>query len=596
MEPIAADRCIGGSDLTEPRLSPDGSALIYARSTAGVANLVVHRFDGTSDEELALLPALRPGRGMGGGAWTFSADGLAVIYVGADGNLWQQPIGAGAAVPLTDHGPERSASGPCVSNDRRYVVFVLDLAEVHSVDTSTGKALRLDDGSADFCMDPFVESLGNVRWMAWNEPDMAWDTSRIQYADLAAHTASTVDTAPTRFCVQQPRVLPNGVPIAVRDDLGWLNVWVGDAPLVEEPFEHAGPSWGPGQRSYDWSPDGRFVAVARNEAGFGRLCIIEIATGQVTEVARGVHGQLSWQGGRLAAIRTGARTPTQVVVYDANTWLRATVAIGAASAWSSDELVEPELVEVPASDGVLHARLYRSVQPDGRLIVWLHGGPTDQWMVTFMPRISFWLSRGWSILVPDHRGSTGHGRAYQQALRGRWGELDVADTLEIAEFAAAAGWAVPGRTVVFGSSAGGFTALGAMAADPERFAAGVLLYPVSDLIELAEHSHRFERHYTDSLVGPLPESLALYRERSPAYHADQFAETPILILHGEMDAVVPVRQSRVFAQRVRTAGGDAQLHVYTDEGHGFRHAVNQLDEYRRAEDFLARCVPVASAP
>jgi len=596
MEPIAAERCIGGADLTEPRLTPDGALLVYARSTGGVASLVVHRFGDPAEEQLAVWPALRAGRGMGGGAWTFTADAQSVIYVAADGNLWQQSIHGGAASSLTDHGPDRSASGPCVSDEGRYVVFVLELAEVHVVDLSTGRTTRLDDGSADFCMDPFVDATGTVRWMAWNVPDMAWDASRIQYCnvDSALPAGLPMDATRTPSCVQQPRELPNGMPISVRDDRGWLNVWIGDAPLVDEPFEHAGPSWGPGQRSYDWSPDGRFIAVARNEAGFGRLCIFECATGHGREVARGVHGQLSWQGHRLSAIRTGAGAPTQVVVYDTDTWEREVIAIGAASEWSPDELVEPELVEIPASDGVVHARLYRAHDSNGRMIVWLHGGPTDQWTVSFMPRISYWLSRGWSILVPDHRGSTGHGRAYQQALRSRWGELDVADTLAAAQFAREAGWSARGRTVVFGSSAGGFTALGAIAADPGCFAAGVVLYPVSDLLELAERSHRFERHYTDSLVGPLPESVEKYRQRSPAYHAGHFASTPLLILHGELDAVVPVRQSRVFAQRVRTAGGDAELHVYPDEGHGFRQPANQLDEYRRAEDFLARQVPVAS--
>ncbi len=595
MEPIAAERCIGGSDLTEPRLSPDGSLLIHACSTAGAASLFVHHFDGSPDTELAQLPALRAGRGMGGGAWTFAADAQSVVYVAVDGNLWRQPLRDGPAVALTDHGPDRSASGPCACGDGRYVVYVLDLMEVHAVDVATGQTRRVDDGTADFCMDPFVDDSGTVRWMAWNVPDMAWDASRVQRSDLLFGT-SQPDLAATAFCVQQPRVLPNGMPISVRDDKGWLNVWIGDGPLIDEPFEHAGPSWGPGQRSYDWSPDGRFIAIARNEAGCGRLCIVEIESGQVSEVARGVHGQLSWQGNRLAAIRTGARTPTQVVVYDTDTWQRTTVATGPAAAWSPDELIEPELVEVPVSDGVLHARLYRRGCSDGRLIVWLHGGPTDQWTVSFMPRISYWLSRGWSILVPDHRGSTGHGRAYQQALRGRWGELDVDDTLAAAHFAQSVGWAIRDRTVVFGSSAGGFTALGAIAAEPGCFAAGIVLYPVSDLIDLAEHSHRFERHYTDSLVGPLPESLALYRERSPAYHTDRFETTPLLILHGEMDAVVPVRQSRVFAQRVRAAGGDVALHLYPNEGHGFRNAENQLDEYRRAEDFLASRVPVASPP
>lgn len=594
MEPIAAERCIGGRDLTEPRLAPDGSLLVYALSTAGEASLIVHRFDGGTHQQLASRPALRPGRGMGGGAWTFSADAASVIYVAVDGNLWQQSLAEGPATALTDHGPDRSAGGPCASSDGRSVVYVLDLAEVHVVDLATRQTSRLDDGGADFCMDPCVDAAGIVRWMAWNVPDMAWDASRIEYSDLASGALQRTGPAPVRSCVQQPRVLPSGESISVRDDHGWLNVWIGEAPLVDEPFEHAGPSWGPGQRSYDWSPDGRFVAVARNEAGFGRLCVIEVATAELRQVARGVHGQLSWQGSRLSAVRSGARTPTQVVVYDTATWDREEVARATTSVWTSDELIEPELVEVPVSDGVIHARLYRNVQSAGRLIVWLHGGPTDQWMVTFMPRISYWWSRGWSILVPDHRGSTGHGRAYQQALRGRWGELDVNDTLAAAHFAQSAGWAKRGSTVVFGSSAGGFTALGAMATEPDCFAAGVVLYPVSDLLQLAELSHRFERHYTDSLVGPLPESAEMYRERSPAYHADRFTGTPIMIFHGEMDAVVPVHQSRVFAQRVRTAGGTAELQVYPDEGHGFRQPAHQLDEYRRAGDFLARHVPVAS--
>jgi dipeptidyl aminopeptidase/acylaminoacyl peptidase len=594
MEPIAAQRCIGGIDLTEPRLADDGSLLAYAHSAAGVAHLEVHRFDDSPGFQLAVAPALRPGRGLGGGAWTFSADGEFIVYVAVDGNLWRQALGGGPAVSLTDHGPDRSASGPVASADGREIFYVLDLAEVHVLEMSSGTSRRVDDGNGDFCMDPFVDASGRVSWMSWNVPDMAWDASRTRRALRGV----VADDVASGFCVQQPRVLPSGLPISVRDDHGWLNVWIGDEPLVHEPCEHAGPSWGPGQRSYDWSPDGRFVAFARNEGGFGRLCIVDVETRAVREVARGVHGQLSWQGHRLSAVRTGARTPTQVVVYETNSWARTVVAVGSSTDWSPEELVEPELVEVPVTvpvtDGVLHARLYRAPNANGRMIVWLHGGPTDQWMVTFMPRVSYWLSRGWTILMPDHRGSTGHGRAYQQALRGRWGELDVADTLAVTEYALAAGWADRDRTVVFGSSAGGFTALGAVAAAPECFAAAVLLYPVSDLIELAERSHRFERHYTDSLVGPLPADVAVYRERSPGYHASRFMGTPLLIMHGELDAVVPVRQSRVFAQRVRTAGGDAQVHVYPNEGHGFRQPENQLDEYRRAEDFLARCVPVAS--
>ena len=596
--PIPAARCIGGRDLTEPRLLPGGRALGYVVAEAGTARLVVQPLAtdggaalGMPAVELADNPAIRPGRGLGGGAWWCTPDGAAVVYVGADGNLWRQSVRGGSAEQLTTHGPERSATGVHVSPDGTMVAYVIDQEEVFTVPLGGGAPLRRDRGAADFVLDPWVAADGSVRWMAWDVPAMPWDHSRVV---TATRDGLVREQRPTGS-VQQPRVLPDGTPICVRDDTGWANVWLGAAPLVSEPTEHAGPTWGAGQRTYAWSPDGSEVAFTRNERGFGRLCVARVADGVVREVARGVHGQLSWEGDRVAALRTGACTPTQVVVYDTRTWERTVVAVGPPPEWRTSELIEPQIVEVPTATGPVHARLYLADVPDGHLIVWLHGGPTDQWQVTFMPRLAYWRSRGYSILVPDHRGSSGHGRDYQQALHTRWGDLDVADTLAVAHTAHREGWGAPGLTVVIGGSAGGFTALGALAIEPGLFAAAVLLYPVTDLLDLAERSYRFERHYTDSLVGPLPAAEALYRERSPVWHTDRLTGTPILLLHGDADAVVPVEQSRVLAERVNAAGGRVQLHVYAGEGHGFRQPLNQLDEYRRIEDFLARHVQIASA-
>ncbi len=612
---ISIDACVGGRDLTEPRLSTDGRWVVVALGDADGTSLV--RYDLDADEPTAepivTTPAPRVGRGLGGGCWCFADADRAIVYAGVDGNLWWHSLVdvSAAARRLTDHGPDRVAQAPYASADGRSVVYVVDQSEVWHLDMSTAASTRLDDGSADFCFDPEIATSATAAsWLAWNVPDMPWDHARVVRASFDGRIRE--EFVP-RHSVQQPRSAPDGTRLGVRDDTGWNNVWWGDRPLVDEPFEHAGPTWGLGQRSFAVSPDGTQVAFTRNEAGFGRLCTVDVAralasagdtTSAVRELGRGVHGQVSWCADRIVALRTGARTPTELVVYDAVTGDRRTVAVASTVTWDRDLLVEPDTVAVPTDDGgVVHARLYRAdaaCRAEGeppRTICWLHGGPTDQWQVTFMPRVAYWRAQGWDVLVPDHRGSTGHGRSYQQALRGRWGELDVADVAAVVRHAHAIGLAEPSRTVLIGGSAGGFTVLGVLRHHPGTAAAAVVAYPVADLADLAERSHRFERHYTRTLVGEPPPPPAIderARDRSPTWFADRIT-TPLLVLHGEDDPVVPVGQSRVLVERIRAAGGTVDLVVYPGEGHGFRRREHQVDEYQRIAAFLARHVATATA-
>ena len=591
MSPIVPERCIGARDLTEPRLSPDGTMLGFAVSDAGVAVLMLSRLDGTVPIELTAHPLPRTGRGLGGGCWCWSPDSSSIVYSAVDGNLWLQPVPGGPPRCLTDQGPDRVAQAPAIAPDGSAVVYVVDQAEVWLQPLSAGSPRRIDSGSADFCFDPqFRSDSSGAFWQAWNVPHMPWDNARL---DGVMFDGSVGFTMAPDGALQQPRCAADGTLMCVRDDHGWSNVWLGDAALVGETFEHAGPTWGLGQRSFVMSPDGKQVAFTRNDRGFGRLCVLELAVGVVTDVGRAVHGQLSWHGNRLAALRTGARTPTQVVVYETTTWQRSVVDIGPNSWWNDELLVEPEAHVIAASDSAtLHARLYRADGPTDRLICWLHGGPTDQWQVGFMPRVAYWRSRGWNVLLADHRGSTGHGRAYQQSMNHRWGILDVSDTASILTAAHERGWGSPQRTVLMGGSAGGFTVLGVLAEAPQLAAAAVVSYPVTDLFDLAERSHRFERHYTHSLVGPLParhDEQGDYFLRSPVNFADRI-RTPLLMFHGDADAVVPVEQSRAMATRIVESGGMVELCVYTGEGHGFRLPANQLDEYRRTGDFIAEHV------
>lgn len=592
--------CIDGRDLTEPKLDPAGRRVAFVSRDDGRSTIVIVDLDddgGATGAERHLDPEPAPsaGRGMGGGCLAWLPDGSAIVYAAADGGLWHQPVPGGSGTCLVTGDRARPAQAPVVAPNGSFVSYVVDQAEVWMAAVRPGPATdapaprRLDDGSHDFCLDPTVDpTSGVVAFQAWSVPDMPWDGAVTVSVEVASGRATTFAVADA--AVQQPRFAPDGTLVTIHDGSGWLNVWWGDRAAVVggDNHEHAGPTWGPGQATYAVSPDGRRVAIARNEDGFGRLVTVDVADGVVTEIARGVHGQLSWQGDHLVALRTGARTPTQVVRYGVATWARRVLAVGPVAGWDGVDLTEPTLMAVDHDGVTLSARVYRASRPTGRLLCWVHGGPTDQWTVSFMPRLAFWLGQGWDVLVVDHRGSTGHGRAFQQALHGRWGELDIADTATLLAHAHAHGLGTPTRTAMIGGSAGGLTVLGMLAHHPDLCAGGVASYPVTDLVELAARSHRFEAHYTDTLVGPSSQR-ALLRRRSPKQYAERVGG-PLLLLHGTDDPVVPVESTIEFAGRMRRAGGDVEMHLFDGEGHGFRAREHQLAEYRLTATFLDRTV------
>lgn len=584
--PVPVELCVGQRELSEPRLSPDGSLLGWMTSRAGMTVLVVLDLDTSAKRSYVLEAGLKAARSMGGGAWDWTPDATAVIAVGGDGDLWRLPVGGGAPSRECSTGEGRAASSPSVSlvdGFATVTVFVVDQAEVWACDGT--RTWRLDDATADFVADPCLVG-DRVWWTAWDVPAMPWDAARLVSVALDGSDRRVIEGDGT---VQQPRAHPDGRLSCVRDDTGWNNVWLDGAPVVVESVEHAGPAWGPGARTFAWSPDGTRLAFTRNECGFGRLCLWS-AEG-VREIGRGVHGQVSWRGSRIAALRSGARTPTEVIVVDTTTWERAVVDVGPDAAWGErrEQMPEPDAWSI----GPVHARVYPADpgRPARGALVWLHGGPTDQWQVAFMPRVEYWRSRGWHVVVPDHRGSTGHGRAYTQALRGRWGELDVDDTITVIEAVHERGLADPASTVVLGGSAGGFTALESVCRRPDLVAGVAVAYPVTDLADLSVRSHRFEAHYTVGLVGPLPETRALHDARSPVRHPERIGGVPVLILHGDTDPVVPVDHSRAFVAAARVAGADVTLHEYPGEGHGFRDVAHQRDEYLRIGAFLDRVVP-----
>ncbi|MEX2659647.1 MAG: S9 family peptidase [Acidimicrobiales bacterium] len=607
---ISAAMCAAGRTVGEPRLAPTGERIAFVTTSGGRGGLVVVDLDGGHEQVVTTDPAPQGARAYGGGTFDWLPDGSALVYAASDGGLWSQPAAGGPPRRLVAGTTGRCAA-PVVSPDGTQVAYVVDQHDVAVAQTEPDGLwpVRIS-GAADFALDPAWSPDGTaVAWHEWSVPAMPWDASTVVVAPADGSGAPRVVAGGDGRSVGQPRFSTDGTSLGHLDDRnGFANLWASGLdgsegrPLLEEAQEHAGPSWGHGQRSWAWSPDGRSVAVCRNvEGGFGDLVVVDLSTGEPSRVARGAHGGLSWVGDRLAAVRSGGRTPTQVVVYEGpGQAARRTIARGPVAGFESAALVEPEVVSWPGEDGgEVHGRLYAPAHADlgtpPPLICWVHGGPTDQWGVTWNPRIAFWVDAGWAVLVPDHRGSTGHGRAYTQAMAGRWGELDVADVAAGLRAAAERGWGDGRRLVVMGGSAGGFTVLNVLASHPELCAAGVDLYGVADLFELDETTHRYEAHYLHSLVGPLPEAADAYRERSPVNRIESIT-SPLLILQGSDDAVVPLAQSESVAHRLHTLGRTVELHVYDGEGHGWGRPETVVDELERATSFLRRHVLRWRAP
>jgi dipeptidyl aminopeptidase/acylaminoacyl peptidase len=240
-----------------------------------------------------------------------------------------------------------------------------------------------------------------------------------------------------------------------------------------------------------------------------------------------------------------------------------------------------EFPTTPAADGIARTanawfyppRHLGIAGPKGALpplLVMIHGGPTSVARPTFSLARQFWTSRGFAIVDVNYGGSTTYGRVYRERLEGQWGIVDVNDAIAAVDYLVAQGRVDPSRLAIRGGSAGGFTTLAALAFH-DRFKAGANLYGVSDIAALAATSHKFERHYDVSLVGPPSE--ALYRSRSPIFHLDGFNE-PLITLQGSEDEVVPPAQSRAIVAALDARQVPHAYLEFAGEQHGFRKAEN----------------------
>ena len=606
-----------GKRLNEPAWDTDGRTAVWLEGRSDRGILVASREDDPAPRDLTSDLPVRATVGYGGG--DFGVGRGAVVFT-SGGRLYRQPLNGGPAKAITP--ALGSVSTPRISPDGRWVLFVQSFEDEDCIGVvdSEGRQwpVKLAVGR-DFYMQPRWHPAGDrVAWIAWDHPNMPWDGTELWVAEFDSRggTPFTSDerklAGDNETAIFQPEFSPNGSSIAyVSDQTRWGQIYLQDLAsgavrrLTDDEAEYGRPAWSQGQQAYAFVDGGNQIACVRSNRGVHALLLIDVPSGAIRTFRAAAHytsvDYVSGgpTGSRAAIVASSGTMPSRVLEVDLASDVTSTLARATGETVSEEAHSTPEAISWTSFDGeTAHGIFFPPANPDfnspGKppLVCLVHGGPTSQVTASYSPQAQFLATRGYAVLLVNYRGSTGYGRDYMLKLRGSWGIYDVEDSRTGCLYLAEAGRVDERKRVIMGGSAGGYTVLQSLVTQPGFYTAGICMFGVSNHFTLASDTHKFETRYLDSMLGPLPEAAALYRERSPIFHAERITD-PIAVFQGDIDQVVPRAQSDEIVNSLRARGVPHEYHVYEGEGHGWRKSETIESFYKSVDRFLRQYVVFA---
>lgn len=324
-----------------------------------------------------------------------------------------------------------------------------------------------------------------------------------------------------------------------------------------------------------------YVTSAEASAPENHLYAMRVDDGErkrMTTKPGGHEAVVSPDGNGLADIYSYADTPPELWVG------RNRITNSPSPEFSSYPWIDPQIVEIPARDGIkVPARIYKptSFKKGGPLVIFVHGAGYLQnahkrWSQYSREYLFHHLlmDRGYLVLDLDYRGSAGYGRDWRTAIYRHMGGKDLDDQIDAVKWAIKEHGVDPKRVGIYGGSYGGFITLMAMFTQPDIFAAGAALRPVTDW---AHYNHP----YTSNILNLPQKDHEAYKRSSPIYFAEGLKGS-LLICHGMVDTNVHYQDSVRLAQRlIELRKENWELIGYPVEDHAFVQPTSWADEYRR---------------
>lgn len=390
---------------------------------------------------------------------------------------------------------------------------------------------------------------------------------------------------------------PDGRTVAVESDAaefvraGLLDIetrevrWLGPGTADETPF--------------DFSPDGRSLLVHRTSGVRVQPVVYNLASGkeEAIPVPLDPTREMAFlpDGKRVLVVSSESDRPSSIVAWRRG-GSRRTLLPPNYGPVASDATVRSKIVHFPTFDGTeIEALLYRpkarAKSPKAPALVEVHGGPTWQFFDGFECLTQYLVSRGFVVIKPNVRGSTGYGSRFRDLNLRDLGGGDLKDVVAAADYLRGQRFVDPKRVGIFGGSYGGFLTYAALTWYPDLWAAGVAIAGVTDWKLCYDEELPALQHYDRELMGDPNENATLLHDRSPVFFAAN-VRAPLMMLHGLHDPRCPVSQARVFRDALvrlgRREGRDFEYLEFSDAGHGSADREQALRTYRPAFAFLER--------
>ncbi|HWS85555.1 MAG TPA: S9 family peptidase [Pyrinomonadaceae bacterium] len=547
---------------TNPKWSPDGNWVAFTSTRKeNRNNLYLLRVSGGEAEPLTDLKG-----GVAGFEW--SPDGRFIAYTSAD--------------PKTEE-EERNDKA---KNDFRWVDENPKFARLYLLPVQKDSAGRREPrrltaenynvGEFDWSPDGRVIAFSHTKTPAAND----WTTADISVVDVASGRVTVFANTPAAETA--PSFSPDGksVAVSVSDNPprwtqgGTVQIF----PAAGGPPKTLAASYD-GQPGFEgWSADGRRVYFSEAKGTGTQFYAVDVAANRIEEIkttpAVYTAVSLNRAGTAFAFVRQTPDSPQEAYVASASDF--APVQVSRANA---DLRLPPvgktEVIRWKSADGkeIEGLLTYPVGHQAGRrvpLILNIHGGPAGVFMQTFVGGrgvypIATFAARGYAVLRPNPRGSSGYGVEFRRANVKDWGGAPLQDLMTGVDKVIEMGVADPGRLGVMGWSYGGYMTSW-IVTQTKRFKAASAGAPVTNLMSF-NGTADIPAFVPDYFGGQFWEASELYRKQSPMFNV-RGVTTPTMIQHGDADARVPISQGYEFYRALKAQGVPTRMLVLPRQPHG----------------------------